>query len=71
VVAPSLDEQGAPASSSVPPGGQLADGLTSLPRLAHDHYLRALQAQRDGDWARYGEEIERLGEVLERMQEGQ
>jgi uncharacterized membrane protein (UPF0182 family) len=31
------------------------------------HYRRALQAQRDGDWALYGEEIKRLGEVLERL----
>ena len=28
---------------------------------------RAMQAQRDGDWAQYGEEIKRLGEVLERI----
>jgi hypothetical protein len=26
-----------------------------------------MQAQRDGNWALYGEEIKRLGEVLERM----
>jgi uncharacterized membrane protein (UPF0182 family) len=34
---------------------------------ARQHYMRALQAQRDGDWARYGEEIKRLGEMLDRM----
>jgi uncharacterized membrane protein (UPF0182 family) len=39
----------------------------ALAAQAHAHYRRALQAQRDGDWALYGEEIKRLGELLERM----
>jgi hypothetical protein len=26
-----------------------------------------MQAQREGNWARYGDEIRRLGEVLETM----
>jgi uncharacterized membrane protein (UPF0182 family) len=34
---------------------------------ARDHYQRALQAQRDGNWALYGEEIRRLGEVLNQI----
>jgi uncharacterized membrane protein (UPF0182 family) len=34
---------------------------------ARRRYQAALQAQRDIDWARYGEEMRRLGEVLERM----
>ena len=38
-----------------------------LAAQARDHYERALQAQREGDWARYGEEIKKLGEVLEQM----
>ena len=33
------------------------------------HYERAIQAQREGDWALYGEEINRLGEVLKQMSE--
>ncbi|HEY0875368.1 MAG TPA: UPF0182 family protein [Vicinamibacterales bacterium] len=41
--------------------------LTGLAAQARAHYQRALQAQRDGDWALYGEEIRKLGEVLERM----
>ena len=34
---------------------------------ASEHYRRALQAQRDGNWALYGQEIDRLGEVLDRL----
>jgi uncharacterized membrane protein (UPF0182 family) len=30
-------------------------------------YQGAMQAQRGGDWARYGEEIKQLGQVLERL----
>ena len=38
-----------------------------LSARALDHYLRALQAQRAGNWAAYGEEIRQLGEVLKQM----
>jgi len=34
---------------------------------AREYYQRALQAQRDGHWALYGEEIRRLGEVLNQI----
>ena len=37
----------------------------SLAMRAREHYQRAIQAQRDGNWALYGEEIRRLGNVLE------
>ena len=47
---------------------QAADTTSlSLAEQARAHYARALQAQRDGNWALYGEEIKKLGEVLERM----
>ena len=39
----------------------------SLAEEARAHYTRALQAQREGNWALYGEEIKKLGDVLERM----
>ena len=41
----------------------------TLAGRAQDHYARALLAQRDGDWALYGAEIERLGDVLREMQD--
>ncbi len=34
---------------------------------AQDHYERAMRAQREGNWALYGEEIRRLGDVLEQL----
>jgi hypothetical protein len=43
------------------------ESLDTLAARAREHYQRALQAQREGDWARYGEEIRRLGEVLDQM----
>jgi uncharacterized membrane protein (UPF0182 family) len=48
----------------VAPGPPVDDeGIRAL-----DHYRRALQAQREGNWALYGEEIKRLGEALDRLQ---
>jgi uncharacterized membrane protein (UPF0182 family) len=41
--------------------------LRSLLGEARRRYEAALAAQRAGDWARYGEEIRRLGELLERL----
>jgi hypothetical protein len=38
-----------------------------LSARALEHYRRAMQAQREGNWAVYGEEIRRLGEVLNQM----
>jgi hypothetical protein len=41
--------------------------VDDLATQAHSHYQRAIGAQRQGNWALYGEELRRLGEVLERM----
>lgn len=46
---------------------QLAADVKGIAAQAKQHYDRALQAQREGDWARYGEEIKQLGAVLEQM----
>ncbi|MEO7773213.1 MAG: UPF0182 family protein [Steroidobacteraceae bacterium] len=46
-------------SATVAPGGLASE--------AQQHYQRALDAQRAGDWGRYGEEIRHLGEVLKRL----
>jgi uncharacterized membrane protein (UPF0182 family) len=44
--------------------------LTALAAEARAHYERAIQAQRAGDWGKYGEEIRLLGETLQRMSAG-
>ena len=50
------------AAAQKPVSGEVG---TSVIEQARQHYDRAIQAQREGDWARYGEEIKRLGQVLE------
>ena len=57
------------ADATVPDGvpAALIAATGGLAERAQGHYSRALRAQRDGDWARYGQEIEQLGEVLEEM----
>ena len=44
-----------------------AADVAALAAQARSHYDRAIAAQRAGDWATYGEEIKRLGEVLAKM----
>ena len=63
---------GLPADAAAPVASAAvsADG-DPLAAQASEHYRRALQAQRDGNWALYGQEIERLGDVLERLGEEQ
>jgi uncharacterized membrane protein (UPF0182 family) len=56
----------------VPPSGPAPAGFDAatwqrMATEARETYQRALDAQRAGDWAKYGEEIRRLGELLERM----
>ncbi|MBA3760646.1 MAG: UPF0182 family protein [Gemmatimonadales bacterium] len=41
--------------------------LQTLLQEARRHYEAALEAQRNIDWAKYGEEMRRLGEVLEQI----
>ena len=54
------------ATPGAPPPAPSTD-TRDLTAEARAHYDRAIAAQRAGDWARYGEEIKLLGEVLERM----
>lgn len=59
-----------PAVSPAAEGTPAAPGTpetSSLVAQARDHYQRAMEAQRQGNWALYGEEIAKLGEVLERL----
>ena len=66
------DPEAAPRAAQ--PGAapdQASIEVTTLAAQARAHYQRALQAQREGNWALYGEEIRRLGEVLEKMRRDQ
>jgi uncharacterized membrane protein (UPF0182 family) len=56
----------APGAPQPQPSAESAD-MASLAAQARAHYDRAMQAQRDGNWALYGEEIRKLGDVLARM----
>jgi uncharacterized protein len=56
-----------PARGEQPPVESGAADIAALAAQARDHYQRALQAQREGNWALYGEEIRKLGDLLERM----
>jgi uncharacterized protein len=58
----------APGQPASPPQPATPQQQPDLAAQARVHYERALDAQRAGDWARYGEEIKRLGEVLQRME---
>jgi hypothetical protein len=56
-----------PAETSAEPVRRASADLSALAGQAKDTWARALEAQRAGDWARYGEEVEALGALLERM----
>ena len=57
-------KSGTPSPLSTPAASQEFQSLT---REANQHYERALQLQRQGDWAGYGKEIKQLGEVLNKL----
>ncbi|MFL5614905.1 MAG: UPF0182 family protein [Gemmatimonadaceae bacterium] len=46
------------------PNATAADNTAALVREAGQHYDRAIAAQRAGDWAGYGREMQELGRVL-------
>ncbi len=50
-------------SPAAPASGPEADLLAR----AKEHFDRAIKAQRAGDWTLYGQEIRKLGEILDRM----
>jgi uncharacterized membrane protein (UPF0182 family) len=67
-VAPRTSETTAPdltQQRAVEPGSVTAAQRDAAE--AQRHYQRAIEAQRAGDWARYGDEIRQLGAALERL----
>jgi uncharacterized membrane protein (UPF0182 family) len=71
---PESGRQPAPAVATGPPvttGLPVADsGFRALATEARRRYQAALQAQRELDWTRYGEEMRQLGALLERLGPG-
>jgi len=67
----STTARGQHTTPSAPSAGQPAGGvnpeLKALLDEARQRYQAALEAQRAGDWARYGDELKRLGEILDRL----
>jgi uncharacterized membrane protein (UPF0182 family) len=56
-----------PAPGTATPASADTAAWERMATEARETYQRALEAQRAGDWAKYGEEIRKLGELLERM----
>ncbi len=56
------------ATVDAPVATAMEVGVTDLVREASERYEAALAAQRVGDWARYGEEMRRVGELLTQLQ---
>jgi uncharacterized membrane protein (UPF0182 family) len=82
--APALDSDarlvGGPGAAEGAPGtagaigqpataGGVGDPLAGLAEQARGYYDRALDAQRNGDWAEYGEQLRLLGDVLAKMRQ--
>jgi hypothetical protein len=59
-----------PAAAAGASAAPLDAGLRALLAEARQHYDNAMTAQRAADWARYGEEIKRVGELLARIAAG-
>jgi uncharacterized membrane protein (UPF0182 family) len=60
----------APVESAGPAPSAGNAAVAELLRQAQEHYDRAISAQRAGDWAAYGREIEALGAALRRLRAG-
>jgi uncharacterized membrane protein (UPF0182 family) len=52
------------------PGAPPSAATSELLRAAQTHYDRAIAAQRAGNWAEYGREIEQLGAALRALRAG-
>jgi uncharacterized membrane protein (UPF0182 family) len=63
----SVSVAGSDPSRVAVPAAPAAPSNASLISEAQQHYDRAISAQRSGDWATYGREIEALGQVLRRI----
>jgi uncharacterized protein len=56
-----------PTMTIGPTGSPVPATLENLAAEALKHYELAIEAQKKGDWATYGEEVKKLGDLLQRM----
>ncbi len=61
----SVSEEAVPSKSLRLPAVKEEKGLASS---AREHFDSAMNAQREGNWALYGDEIKKLGEIIKKMQ---
>jgi uncharacterized protein len=60
-----VSEEAVPSMTGRPRAVEETAGLAGT---AKEHFDRAMNAQRAGDWALYGSEIRKLGEIINKMQ---
>ncbi|MEK6652735.1 MAG: UPF0182 family protein [Nitrospirota bacterium] len=63
-----VSEEAMPLKSSSSLRLPAAKDDRGLSLTAREHFDRAMKAQREGNWALYGEEIKKLGEIIRKMQ---
>jgi uncharacterized membrane protein (UPF0182 family) len=61
------DSAAVDSGKAASPAPAVVETNTALIAEAQQHYDRAIAAQRSGDWAAYGREIDALGQVLRRI----
>ncbi len=68
--APPTVAEGEPPGEGASPGGtDVSADIAELVRQANKHYQRAQEARVEGDWARFGEELKALEEVLRQLEQ--
>ncbi|MFC1560109.1 UPF0182 family protein, partial [Candidatus Margulisiibacteriota bacterium] len=58
---------GAYRRTRIPSVGEVGKGQGALVEAANKHYRNAISYQKQGNWARYGEELDKLGEILNKL----
>lgn len=66
VTIPAVDSAAAATAPAVR-AGAVDQATLAMIAEARQHYQAAIDAQRQGEWARYGDEIKQLGSLLERL----
>ncbi len=67
VAATAAGQPGSRAAHVAPNSAALSAQSLSLIQRANQHYQRALTMEREGDWAGYGQEIQKLGQILQQL----